>query len=469
MGVINLVTELPGPRSRQLLAEAREHVIGAWNPPLIEAMLDHAEGAVLHDVDDNTLLDFTGGIGCLNVGHSHPHVVAAIREAATKFLHTDWSIVPYPSLVRLAERLGQVVPIDGPTRAAFFNSGAEAVENAVKIARQVTGRKAVITFHGAFHGRTLMAMSLTSKIEPYKKGMGPFAPEVYRIPFGNPYRCPLGKDAPAYSDSGRCEDCTCGREGLETAFLGTVDPADVACVVVEPVQGEGGFVMPRPEFLRDLQAVCREHGIVFVVDEVQTGFGRCGTLFASEHYGIEPDLICLAKSIAAGLPLSAVVGRAEIMDRVADSSVGGTFGGNPIACAAAHAVLDVLLGDDAAMLAHGQRIGDRAAARFAALAERYDFIGDVRNVGPMVAMEFVVDRETKAPDASIASQLLSLAFQRGLCLLKAGLYGNVVRLLVTLAVTEDQLDEGLDVIEACLADVHASRSATIEPLASSTS
>src|SRR3954466_2490487 len=340
MRSIELKTAIPGPHSQELLAR---HDAAVAKPLSIylPVVVDHGRGALLTDVDGNTFIDFTGGVGCLNVGHAHPKVVAAVQQQAERFLHTDYTIVPYEVYIELAERLVALTPISGPVRAAFFNAGTEAVENAVKFARSYTKRPALIGFEGAFHGRTLLSMTLTSKTHPYKAGLGPFAPEVYRVPFPNPYRGSSTEDALA---------------SLERAFVTQVAAETVAAIVVEPVQGEGGFVVAPREFMQGLRRICDEHGIVLVVDEVQTGFARTGTLFAIEQYGIEPDLITIAKSIAGGLPLSGVLGKAAIMDAPGDSAVGGTYVGNPVAQAAALAVLDVI--DEEGVLERAAQIGE---------------------------------------------------------------------------------------------------------------
>src|SRR5881296_358208 len=322
---IELRTAIPGPRSEEIL-QRKAQVVADPLSIYIPVVIDHGDGATLTDVDGNTFIDFTGGVGCLNVGHAHPRVIEAVQEQAARFFHTDFTIVPYEVYVTLAERLVATAPIAGPVKAAFFNAGTEAVENAVKFARAYTKRSAVIAFEGGFHGRTLLSLSLTSKTHPYKAGLGPFAPDVYRVPFAQDYRGPSAAEALA---------------ALERALATQVAAETVAAIVIEPVQGEGGFVVAPKAFLEGVRRLCDEHGIVMVVDEVQTGFGRTGKLFAIEHYGIEPDLITVAKSIAAGLPLSGVIGRAEIMDAPADSAVGGTYVGNPVAQAAACAVLDV--------------------------------------------------------------------------------------------------------------------------------
>jgi 4-aminobutyrate aminotransferase / (S)-3-amino-2-methylpropionate transaminase / 5-aminovalerate transaminase len=429
---IELRTGLPGPKSQELLAR-KERVIAAPLSLTFPIAIAEGRGALLTDVDGNTFVDFTGGVGCLNVGHSHPRVVAAAQEQLERFGHTDFTIVPYEPYVVLAERLIELAPISGPARAAFFNAGTEAVENAIKFARSYTGRPAVIAFEGAFHGRTLLAMTMTSKTHPYKAGLGPFAPEVYRVPFASEYRGPSTGDALA---------------ALERALVTQVAAEQVAAIVVEPVQGEGGFVVAPLEFLEGIRGICDKHGIVLVVDEVQTGFGRTGKMFAIEHYGIEPDLMTVAKSIAAGLPLSGVIGKAEIMDAPGDSAIGGTYVGNPVAQAAALAVLDVF--EEEALVDRAAELGERIRARMDAWQERFPQIGDVRGLGAMLAIELVRDRETKEPAAELASAVVGAAFERGLLLLKSGIYSNCIRVLVSLVITDAQVDEALAVWEDAL-------------------
>jgi 4-aminobutyrate aminotransferase/(S)-3-amino-2-methylpropionate transaminase len=394
-----------------------------------------ASGATITDVDGNVFLDFAGGVGCANVGHAAPRVVEATQAQAARFLHTDFTIVAYESYVALAERLARAVPMAGEVRCAFFNSGAEAVENAVKIARAATGRSAVIAFDGAFHGRTLMAMSLTSKTHPYKAGLGPYAPEVYRVPYADPYRGP---------------DAAQALRELERAFATRIAAEQVAAIVFEPVQGEGGFVVPPVEFVRGLREIADEHGIVLVADEVQTGFCRTGRMFAMEHFGVEPDLMTVAKSIAGGLPLSGVVGRASIMDAPPDGSIGGTFPGNPVACAAGLAVLDTI--EEEGLVERAQAIGSELRSRMERWQERHAAIGDVRGLGAMLAIELVRDRETKEPAPELADAVVDAAARRGLLLLKAGLAGNCIRVLVPLVVADAELDEALDVWEEALAE-----------------
>ena len=436
MPSIEIRTEIPGPRSRAWI-ERKERVVADAKALWVPVFVESAEGALVTDVDGNTFIDFAGGIGCLAVGHSNPAVTSAVQTQVARFLHTDFTIMPYDSYVELAEQLCRRLPITGPTKAAFFNSGAEAVENAVKIAKAATGRPAVIAFEGAFHGRTHMAMSLTSKQHPYKAGFGPFAPEVYRVAYPYEYRWPGGGDPSAEA-----------LDDLRRAFTTRIAPEAVAAIVIEPIQGEGGFVPAPAAYLRGLRELCDEHGIVLVADEVQTGFGRTGTLFAIEQSGIEPDLVCVAKSIAAGLPLSGVLGRAEIMDAPGDSAIGGTYVGNPVACVAALAVLEEI--DRLGLCARAREIGEALSHRMRGVQSRLPQLGDVRGLGSMIGLEFVRDARTREPAPELATRVVEHALRHGLVLLKAGLYGNVIRNLAPLVITDEQLAEALDVLEAAI-------------------
>jgi 4-aminobutyrate aminotransferase/(S)-3-amino-2-methylpropionate transaminase len=432
---IELKTAIPGPRSREIL-ERKAQVVADPLSVFLPVVIEEGRGATLTDVDGNTFIDFTGGVGCLNVGHSHPRVVEAAQEQLAKFSHTDFTIVPYEVYVTLAERLIAAAPFRSPAKAAFFNAGTEAVENAIKFARAYTGRPGVIGFEGGFHGRTLLSLSLTSKTHPYKAGLGPFAPEVYRVPFPNDYRGPSADEALA---------------ALERALITQVAAETVAAIVIEPIQGEGGFVVAPQAFLDGVRRLCDEHGIVMVVDEVQTGFGRTGRLFAIEHYGIEPDLITVAKSIAAGLPLSGVIGKAEIMDAPGDSAIGGTYVGNPVAQAAALAVLDVM--EDEGVCERAAQLGETIRARMESWRERWPQVGDVRGLGAMLAIELVTDPASKEPDADTASAVVDAAAARGLLLLKSGIYSNCIRVLAPLILTDAELDEALSVWEDALESV----------------
>jgi 4-aminobutyrate aminotransferase/(S)-3-amino-2-methylpropionate transaminase len=411
---ISLLTEVPGPRSTEVLERLAASVA---KPLAITFPIAAAEGrgATLTDVDGNVFLDFTGGVGCLNVGHGHPQVIAAAQEQLERFAHTDFTVVPYEVYASLAERLVALAPFSGPAKAAFFNSGAEAVENAVKFARAWTGRPAVIAFEGAFHGRTALAVALTSKTHPYKAGLGPFAPEVYRVPFNDV-------------------------DAIRAAFKTVVAPEDVAAIVFEPVQGEGGFIPATPEFIRGVRELCDEHGIAMVCDEVQTGFGRTGRMFAIEHFGVEPDLITIAKSIAGGLPLSGVIGKAEVMDAPAEGGVGGTYVGNPVAQAAALAVLDVIDGEG--LVERANTVGDVIRERMDSWRSRWVQVQEVRGLGAMLAIELT--------DAETASRVVDAAFARGLLLLKAGVRLNCIRVLVPLVISDAELDEALSVWEESL-------------------
>jgi 4-aminobutyrate aminotransferase/(S)-3-amino-2-methylpropionate transaminase len=432
---IELKTEIPGPRSRAL-AERESHAVA--RPLLVHLPIfaARAANATITDVDGNVFVDFAGGVGVANAGHAHPDVVDAVSEQAARFLHTDYTVVPYGTYIELAERLCALAPIDGETRAAFFNAGTEAVENAVKLARLHTGRPGVIAFEGAFHGRTLLSMTMTSKFHPYKTGMGPYAPEVHRAPFPNAYRGPSAGEALAR---------------LERMFEADVPAERIAAIVFEPQLGEGGFVPAPAEFVEGLRAICDAHGIVLVADEVQTGFGRTGRMFAMEHFDVEPDLITVAKSIAAGLPLSGVIGRAEIMDGAHAGAIGGTYIGNPVAQAAALAVLDVFAEED--LVGRANVVGERIRERMLAWQERWAEIGDVRGLGAMLAIELVRDPETKEPAPELAAATIDAALKRGLILLRSGLYGNCIRELCPLTIEDAVLDEALDAWEDALAAV----------------
>jgi 4-aminobutyrate aminotransferase/(S)-3-amino-2-methylpropionate transaminase len=429
---IELRTSVPGPRSAEIL-KRNERVVASPLAPTFPIVAAQASGATLTDVDGNTFIDFTGGVGCLNVGHAHPRVVAAVRDQAERFAHTDFTVVPYETYTELAERLLARTPISGPTKAAFFNAGTEAVENAVKFARAYTKRPALIAFEGGFHGRTLLSLSLTSKTHPYKAGLGPFAPEVYRVPFAQEYRGPDSRTA---------------LRALERALVTQVAAESVAAIVVEPVQGEGGFVPAPAEFLAGIRRICDDNGIVLVVDEVQTGFARTGKLFAIEHYDVEPDLITIAKSIAGGLPLSGVLGRAAVMDAPGAHAVGGTFVGNPVAQAAALAVLDVI--DEEQLPERAAAIGETMRARMVSWEDRFEQIGDVRGLGAMLALELVHDRDTKDPAPELANAIVEHTARQGLLLLKSGIYSNCIRVLVPLVISEAELDEALSVWEDAL-------------------
>lgn len=444
MSAISLKTAVPGPRSQALMARRNAAVPrGPYHATPI--FVAQAKGAVVTDVDGNTLVDFAGGIGCLNVGHTNDGVVKAATDQLQRLTHSAFAVMPYESYVRLAERMNALVPGAFEKKTLFTNSGAEAVENAVKIARVATGRPAVLAFEDAFHGRTLLTMSLTSKVHPYKTGFGPFAPEVYRVPFAYCYRC-----------SYRLSHPSCGLacvDAIEDVFKRYVEAEKVAAVIVEPVLGEGGFVVPPGDFLPKLRALTKKHGILLIADEVQTGFGRTGRLFATEHSGVEPDILVAAKSLAGGLPLSSITGRADVMDAAVVGGLGGTYGGNPVALAAAHAVLDQF--ESGELLKRASAIGAKVATRAAAWKARFALIGDVRGVGAMWALELVKDGASKAPAKDETNAVAKAAYERGLVTITAGTYGNVIRTLMPLTISDAELDEGLGVLEGALATVAA--------------
>ncbi len=435
-GSIHLVTPIPGPRSRALM-ERKERVVPNAFDIHIPVAIAHARDALITDVDGNTMIDLAGGLGCLNVGHSAPEVVRAIQAAAENFTHTDFSVIMYDSYVRLAEELCRRVPGAFAKKACFFNAGAEAVENAVKFARRYTGKRALIAFEGAFHGRTNLTMGLTSKVKPYKEGFGPFAPEIYRIPFPYIYRWPGG--------GGDAAVAAAAAGLLEQAFRTLVAPEDTAAVIIEPIQGEGGFVPAPADYLLRIQEICRRYNVLLIVDEIQSGYARTGRFFATEHYpGVEPDLITVGKSMAAGMPLSGVIGRAEVMDAPGDSAIGGTYVGNPVACAAGLAVLQII--DRDRLDERAEALGHLFRRRFEALAERCHLIGDIRGLGAMVGVELVRDRRTREPAGEELGAIIQKCTQRGLIVVRSGVYRNVLRLLVPLTITDAQVHEALDVI-----------------------
>src|ERR1700738_4243021 len=397
---------------------------------------DRAKGSELWDVNGRRFVDFVGGIGVMNVGHGHPHVMEAVRAQLERATHTSFQVVMYESYLRLAERLCEVAPLEGPKKAIFFSTGAEAVENAVKIARAYTGRPAVISFQGSFHGRTLLALSLTGSVSPYKQNFGPYATEIYQAPFPYEYR---GWDTERDLAS------------LENLFRSEVSPKRVPAVIIEPVLGEGGFVPAPTDFLRRLRELTKRHDILLIADEIQSGFGRTGKFFAIEHSGVQPDLVTVAKSLAAGFPLSGVVGRAEVMDAPAPGGLGGTYAGNPVACAAGLAVLDVMR--DERLPERAARIGSVVEERMRSWAAEHQLVGDVRVLGAMAGMELVRDRKSKVPADTETARVLALAREHGLLLLRSGMHHNVIRTLMPLTIPDDQLLEGLDTLGSALAEV----------------
>jgi 4-aminobutyrate aminotransferase / (S)-3-amino-2-methylpropionate transaminase / 5-aminovalerate transaminase len=422
-----------------VVVEARERyvAVGVATPPLVVA---RAEGARIEDADGRSYIDFAGGLGCQNAGHGLPAAVTAIHEQVDSYLHQCFMVGMYEPYVEVCRRLAELSPCrGGEQKSLLLNSGAEAVENAVKIARAATGRQAVVVFDRAFHGRTLLALTMTSKVVPYKRGFGPFAPEVYRAPAPYPYRGVSTGDA---------------LRGLEALFKSEVDPQAVACIVLEPVQGEGGFIpMPR-DFPPRLRELCDRHGILYVDDEIQSGVARTGPVWAIEHYGVEPDLLVSGKSLGGGLPLAAVTGRSEVVDAVGPGGLGGTFGGNPVACAAAVAVLDEIVTEP--FQRRARELGERIREALDAIATRVDAVGEVRGLGPMLALELVEDRETKAPANGLAGATVAEARERGLVLLSCGLSGNVIRILVPLVIGDEDLEHGLELLEESLLAASAS-------------
>ena len=434
-----LLTEIPGPRSRELTRRRLAAV-----PPAVfntvPIFAERASGAIVEDVDGNRLIDLAAGLAVLNAGNAPPEVVDAVAAQAERYTHTCFHVVMNEPYVALAERLNELTPGEHAKKTMLVNSGAEAVENAVKVARYHTGRDAVVVFDHAFHGRTLLAMSLTAKVMPYKQGFGPFAPEVYRLPFSYPYRCAAGA---SYESCG--EACVVHAIEEMNKHIGA---QNIAAIVAEPVQGEGGFVVPGAGFLPALKDYCVQNGIAFVSDEVQTGIGRTGRWFGIEHEDLVPDVVATAKSLGSGFPLGGVTAPAEWMDEVHVGGLGGTFGGNPVACAAALAALDVIERDG--LVERAAQIGAQAIGRLHEMAERHDVIGDVRGRGAMVAIELVSDRSTKEPAPKVASRVIEECYREGVILLKAGTFDNVIRLLPPLTIDEDLLAEGLDVLDKAL-------------------
>jgi len=438
MATIQIRTEIPGPRSRALMAR-REAAIPRGPASATPIFAARADGAILEDVDGNRYIDFAGGIGCLNMGHRSPRVISAIQEQLEKHLHLCFAVTPYEGYVAVAEKLNSLAPGRFAKKTILLNSGAEAIENSIKIARAYTKRPAVICFEDAFHGRTLLTMSLTSKTHPYKAGFQPFASDVYRIPFAYPYRNPSGTTSRDFAHH------------LEDAFKRSVAPESVAALIVEPVLGEGGFVVPPHDYFKLLQDICRKHGILFIADEVQSGFARTGKWFASEHFGIEPDLITMAKSLGGGMPIAAVTGRAEIMDAPGPGALGGTYCGHPASCAAALAAIETIEKDG--LLARSTAIGQYFEKCARGWQKKWPLVGDVRGLGGMCAIELVRNAETREPADSETKEIAKYCYEHGLIMITAGTFNNVIRILVPLVVSDEQLNEGLEVIEAALAGV----------------
>lgn len=434
----NIVTALPGPRSAEMSARRQAAVAGGVSSSAPVYAAD-ADGGVIVDIDGNSLIDLGSGIAVTSVGASHPGVAAAVAQQAARFTHTCFMITPYEGYVELAERLNAMTPGDHEKRTAFFNSGSEAVENAVKVARLATGRQAVVAFDHAYHGRTNMTMALTAKAMPYKTQFGPFAPEIYRMPASYPYRDGLTGEAAAKAAISRIET--------------QIGAASLAAVIIEPVQGEGGFIVPAPGFLATIVDWCKANGVVFIADEVQTGFARTGSWFASDHEGIVPDIITMAKGIAGGMPLAAITGRADLLDAVHPGGLGGTYGGNPVACAAALATLDAMADMD--LPARARAIEASVLPKLQALTDT-GVIGDVRGRGGMLAVE-IVKPGTSDPDPVLTKAIAAEAFKRGVILLTCGSYGNIIRLLPPLVISDELLDEGIAVLSDIVREMAAAR------------
>ena len=442
MSTIQLRTPIPGPRSQALMKRRNAAVVrGLYHATPI--FVERSEGAVIEDVDGNRMIDFAGGIGCVNTGHRAPAVIDAIRRQLERFLHTSFNVLPYEGYIAVCEKLNALAPGKGAKKTVLVNTGAEAVENAIKIARSYTKRPAVICFEDAFHGRTYMAMAATSKTHPYKAGFEPFPSDVYRIPYAYCFRCSYSLKYPS------CE-VFCAKH-IEDTFKRVVAAESVAAVIVEPILGEGGFVTPPAEFYPTRGAICRKHGILMIADEVQTGFGRTGAMFASERLGLEPDLVVMAKSLTGGLPMAAVTGRAEIMDAPAVGQLGGTFGGNPLACETALAVLEIIEKEN--LCARANVLGERFRKRAAKWQTQWELVGDVRGLGAMQALELVRSKATREPADKETKQVSQYCYEHGVVTITAGSYGNVIRLLMPLVITDGQMDEALDVLESGLAHV----------------
>lgn len=430
---------LPGPKSAQTL-EKRNRFVARGISTSVPICVKEAQGALIEDIDGNVFVDFTAAIGVQNVGHCDDEVVQAVSRQAKKYIHPCFHVAMYEPYINLAEKLAGLVPGSKPHKVMFANSGAEADENAIKISRRYSGKTGIISLENAFHGRTFMTMSITSKVKPYKNGFGPFSTDTYKIPSAYCYRCPY-----------KCKYPDCGlacAERLRTLLQGEMSADNIACLIAEPVQGEGGFIVPPPGYLESLQSICHENDIVFIVDEVQAGFGRTGKLFASEHFAIEPDIITMSKSIAAGMPLSAVVGEAAIMDAANPGEIGGTYGGSPLACQASLKVIEKLARDG--LLEKAQILGDYLMNRLLQMQDKYEVIGDVRGLGAMIGVEFIKSRPDKTVNADIVKKIVPYAASKGALFLSAGIFGNVLRLLPPLVMTLEQAEFGMDVLDEAI-------------------
>ena len=431
---VSIKTALPGPKSQEIAKIRSKYVAKPIGNSLSPCYIAKGEGALVVDVDGNRFIDLTGGWGCLAVGHTHKRIIEAIYDQIGKYLHTDFTAIPYEPFVQLCAKLVELTPGNAAKSAALFNSGAEAIENAVKIARAYTNRTGVVVFENAFHGRTLLTMTMTHKAMPYKYKFGPFASDIYRLPFPTPYHPTIQVD------------------DFERILANTVSPESVAAVVVEPIQGEGGFNVPIEGFLEYLRELTKKYGMLFIADEIQSGVGRTGKFFAIENWSIEPDIICLGKSLAGGLPLSAIIGRKDIMDTLPEGSIGGTFVGNPIACRAAIEVINIIKEEH--LLDRAVKIGEKLKRRFLAMKDKYSLIGDVHGIGAMTAIELVEDRDTKKPAPEETAQIVQECMKNGALVPSAGINKNVLRMLVSLEITDEQLDEALDVLDKAIYTVY---------------
>lgn len=438
---VKLITSIPGPKSKEIIAERKKYVADGVSMS-VDIAVEEAKGALLKDVDGNVFLDFAAGIGVQNIGHCDEEVIAAVKEQADKYIHPCFHVATYEPYIKLAKKLTEITPGNHEKKVMLANSGAEALENAIKVAKTYTKKTGILSANGSFHGRTNMTMSITSKYKPYKNGFGPFVPDTYKFDYPYSYRAPLGVSPEDYAD-----ECI---QKLRTMLKTTISPDMIACLVVEPLQGEGGFVVPTAKYMQELQKICNENNIVFIVDEVQAGFGRTGKMFAHEHYGIVPDIVTMSKSIAAGVPLSAVLGKKEIMDSACVGGIGGTYGGSPLACVAALKVIEKIEKED--LCKKSLELGAYITGRLNAMKEKYDIIGDVRGLGSMIGLEFVKDRTTKEPEVDLVKTIIKKCYQKGVIVLGAGILSNVIRFLPPLVMTEEQVKYGMDVLDEAIAE-----------------
>lgn len=439
---VKLVTAIPGPKSLEIIEGRKKYVANGVSMATTIA-IEEAKGSLVKDVDGNVLLDFAAGIGVQNVGHCDDEIIAAVKAQVEKYIHPCFHVATYSPYVELSKKLTEIVTGDYEKKVMLANSGAEALENAIKVAKAYTKRHGILSANGSFHGRTLMTMSITSKYKPYKNGFGPYAPDTYKFDYPYTYREPKGVSEDDYA-----EECL---EKLRTMLKTTIAAEQIACLIVEPLQGEGGFVVPSAKYMQGLQKICNDNGIVFIVDEVQAGFARTGKMFAYEHYGIAPDIVTMSKSIAAGVPLSAVVGRKEIMDSACVGGIGGTYGGSPLACVAALKVIEKIEKEN--LCEKSFKLGEYIMGRLNEMKEKYQVIGEVRGLGSMIGLEFVKDRETKEPAPEMVKEIINSCFEEGIILINAGLLGNVIRFLPPLVMTIEQAEYGMDVLDKAISKI----------------